>query len=132
MLILIFHRALLSMLAAYNLKTSLIEDPVERPRTMQVIAREHNTLQDDLSSLSEFASKKLLKIKEKKTQVMKFNFARNSDFPPGLEIENFENMVEVTTDAKLLGVIITNDLKWEANTDYICTKAFKKMWTLRK
>ena len=129
----------LSMLAAYNLKTSLIDDPVERPRphnfnerTMQVMAREHNTLQDDLSSLSEFSCKKLLKIKENKTQVMKFNFARNSDFPPELEVDNFENMIEVTTNAKLLGIIVTNDLKWEANTDYICTKAFKKMWTLRR
>ena len=26
----------------------------------------------------------------------------------------------------------TNDLKWAANTDYICKKAYKKMWTLRR
>ena len=129
----------LSMLAAYNLKSCLIDDPVDRPRplnfnerTLQVLSRENNHLQDDLSSLSVFANKKLLKIKEKKTQVMKFNFARNSDFPPELVIEKFENMVEVTTKTKLLGIILTNDLKWEENTDYICSKAYKKMWTLRR
>ena len=65
----------LSMLAAYNLKSCLIDDPVDRPRplnfnerTLQVLSRENNHLQDDLSSLSVFANKKLLKIKEKKTQ----------------------------------------------------------------
>ena len=28
--------------------------------------------------------------------------------------------------------MVTNDLKWEANTQYICAKAFKKIWILRR
>ena len=28
--------------------------------------------------------------------------------------------------------MVTNDLKWEANTQYICAKAYKKIWTLRR
>ena len=27
---------------------------------------------------------------------------------------------------------MTSDLKWSANTDFICKKAFKKMWTIRR
>ena len=38
-------------------------------------------------------------------------------------------MVEET---KLLGIVIASDLRWEANTSYICRKAFKKMWILRR
>ena len=32
----------------------------------------------------------------------------------------------------MLGVMITNDLKWASNTEYICRKAYKKMWVLRR
>ena len=28
--------------------------------------------------------------------------------------------------------MITNDLKWGSKTEYICKKAYKKMWTLRR
>ena len=31
-----------------------------------------------------------------------------------------------------LGVIITSDLKWSANTEFIVKKAFKKLWVLRR
>ena len=79
-----------------------------------------------------FATNKLLKIKEKKTQVMKFNFTRSRDFPPELNVEGFNDQLEVINETKLLGVVLSNDLKWEANTDYICTRAYKKMWTLRR
>ena len=33
---------------------------------------------------------------------------------------------------KLLGIILTSDLRWEANTDHICRKAYKNMWALRR
>ena len=36
------------------------------------------------------------------------------------------------TETKLLGIILTNDLKWSLNTEYLCKKAYKKMWTLRR
>ena len=34
--------------------------------------------------------------------------------------------------AKILGVIISSDLKWGQNSDYITTKAMKRIWTLRR
>ena len=33
---------------------------------------------------------------------------------------------------KLLGVKITSNLKWEANTEYITKKAYKRLWMLRR
>ena len=38
----------------------------------------------------------------------------------------------VVQETKLLGIILTSDLKWAANTEYVCKKAYKKMWTLRR
>ena len=36
------------------------------------------------------------------------------------------------TDTKLLGVIVSQDLKWGKNTELICQKARRKLWILRR
>ena len=129
----------LSMLMAINLKTSLVKDPADRPfplgfneRTGHVIKVEKNIMQQELDNLHSFTNKKLLKIKEKKTTIMKFNFSKNYDFPPELEINGFKNQIEVVKETKLLGVVVTDNLKWAANTEAICKKAYKNMWQLRR
>ena len=48
---------------------------------------------------------------------MIFNFSKKRIFTTRL-IEDDEN-IEVIMEIKLLGTIFTNDLKWEANTNYI-------------
>ena len=35
-------------------------------------------------------------------------------------------------ETKLLGVIISDNLKWHKNTQYICDKARQKLWMLRR
>ena len=52
------------------------------------------------------------------------------DFPLEVSFTDNNNL-EVKKEFKLLGVMITDDLKWEKNTEYICTKAMKKMWVFR-
>ena len=34
--------------------------------------------------------------------------------------------------AKILGVILSSNLKWELNTQYICKKAYQKTWALQR
>ena len=129
----------LSLLQAINLKTALADDPVTRPfpltfceRTMQILPSKNNPLQASLIDLEHFATEKLLKIKEKKTNIMKFCNSRNSDFPVEVMVPGFQNNLEVVSQTKLLGVIISDDLKWAANTSYICEKASKRLWILRR
>ena len=74
-------------------------------------------MQVQLNSLERFTSKKVLKIKEQKTNVMKFNVAKNLDFPPELSNNGFSNKMEVKTETKLLGIILKNDLKCSSNTE---------------
>ena len=69
-------------------------------------------------------------LNQKKTKVMIFNFTENYQFTTRLELSR-ENL-EVVSQAKLLGVIITNDLKWDSNTDYLVKKANSRMQLLRK
>ena len=42
---------------------------------------------------------------------------------------NYMNIVE---DATVLGVQIQSNLKWNLNTDYICTRAYSRIWMLRR
>ena len=61
---------------------------------------------------------------------MKFTRSRKLDFPLEVSFSDKINL-EFLTEVKLLGVMITNNLSWQCNTDYICQKAMKKMWILR-
>ena len=89
-------------------------------------------MQKQLDLLENFCDKNHLKIKESKTNLIKFNTAKTLDFPPEVKVPGFKDNLEVVKETKLLGIILTNDLKWAANTDYICKKAYGKMWTLRR
>ena len=72
-----------------------------------------------------------MKINKKKTKVMLINMSRKHDFPP--EVSFADGVIlECITEIKLVGVILSNDLKWSKNTTYICKKAMKKMWVLRR
>ena len=129
----------LSVLQAVNLKDDLDNDPVTREypltyseRTSQILSPAKNYLQESLDELYDFTSRKLMKLKEKKTNIMKFNTARNSDFPPEIKIQGFTDNLVLVSETKLLGVVISEDLKWESNTQYICKKASKKLWILRR
>ena len=72
-----------------------------------------------------------MRINPKKTKTMTFNKYRKFDFPPEVHFAN-NQLLEVISETKLVGVIISNDLKWKKNTDYVCQKARTKLWTLRR
>jgi hypothetical protein len=59
-----------------------------------------------------------------------FNFTEKYQFGTRLQL-NGDNL-EIVDRAKLLGVIITDDLKWEANTESIVKRANMRMELLRK
>ena len=129
----------LSLLQALNLKDLLIPDPVNRPmplayseRNRMILPCNKNPLQYTLAELKEFTDMKNMIIKGKKTNLMKFNFKQSYDFPAEINIEGFQNQLSIIHETKLLGIIISEDLKWSANTDYLCSKAYRKIWVLRR
>ena len=40
--------------------------------------------------------------------------------------------IECVPTVKIVGVIISQDLKWFQNSDYICRKARRRLWILRR
>ena len=71
-----------------------------------------------------------MKINEKKTKTIIFNYTDNYQFTTRLRLN--EQNVEVIDSTRLLGTIITNDLRWDANTANIVKKANARMELLRK
>ena len=61
---------------------------------------------------------------------MIFNFTEDFQFSTRLYMEN--NLLEIITSTKLLGTIISSDLKWHENTEMIVKKAYKRMIILHK
>ena len=62
---------------------------------------------------------------------MLFNKSRKWDFPPEISFSNNENL-EYLYQIKLVGIIVSDDLRWEKNTQYICRKETERMWILRR
>ena len=62
---------------------------------------------------------------------MAFNMTRNLNFPPEIFLGNNEFLEEVES-FNILGVIVSNKLTWDANTEYIVGKANKRIWSIRR
>ena len=60
-------------------------------------------------------------LNEEKTKSMVFNFTKKQKFSARLKLK--EKNIEAVTEMKLLGVIITNDLKWHTNIKHLTKRA---------
>ena len=61
---------------------------------------------------------------------MMFNSRKKFDATPNLLID--DTKLELVEVYKLLGIQIRSDLSWVDNTDYICRKAYTRLWILWK
>ena len=72
-----------------------------------------------------------MKVNSEKTKVVLFNKSTKYDFMPKIHVNPNEN-VEVVDKIKLLGVIISSDMKWHKHVSYICKKGYANLWALRR
>ena len=72
-----------------------------------------------------------MKINEKKTHILCINFRKSLKFPPIFSIGDCAQL-EIVKHTKLLGIIISDDLRWAHHVDYMCQRANKKIWFLRR
>ena len=118
---------LLIGLASFNSHATV---PSDIPEHNQFIPAQHLQSQKYLENIQEWTQKQKMILNRKKTKVMIFNFTEKYKFTTRLVLNS--ETVEVVNKAKLLGVIITDDLKWEENTKYLVKKANSRMELLRK
>ena len=118
---------LITGLSSFNCKASV---PNDIPDHNQFISPENLKSQEYLNQIKEWTDKQKMVLNVKKTKVMIFNFTNKYKFTTRLAL-NDENL-EVVDKAKLLGVLITDDLKWDANTELLVKKANSRMELLRR
>ena len=121
-----------------NLKSSLIPDPVDRARplnyherTGHVLPRDQNLLQLYVNEAQEFFVRNKMVMNKQKTKVITFTKSKKWDFPPELTFDD-GTFIDCVQNIKLVGVLVSQDLKWSQNTAYICKKARSRLWILRR
>ena len=88
------------------------------------------TLQEALDiELNQTKEDKMI-INESKCNVITFNFSKHNVPPQNLRLN--DNILNPIDKIKLLGVILTSDLKWTENTTNICSKINRKLYLIRK
>ena len=82
----------------------------------------HIKSQEYLDKISNWTRNQEMRLNCEKTKYMIFNPSKNHQFNTRLEIEG--QTIEQVKEAKLLGVIIRDDLSWKSNTHFILKNLF--------
>ena len=99
--------------------------PSHIPNHNQIIPSEHLKTQQYLKDINEWTESRKMQLNQKKTKCLVFNFSKDKQFTTNLKLKG--EMVEIVDHSKLLGVIVSNDLKWDRNTNQIVKNANKMM-----
>ena len=83
-----------------------------------------------MNDIERWTEEKKMKVNEKKTKNLVFNFSKNYQFSTNIKLKGEE--IETINDIKLLGTRITNDLRWNENTKMIVKSSNKRMQFLHR
>ena len=86
-------------------------------------------LPSSVKAYAEWSRDNNMKLKASKTREMSVNFSFSSPSYPPIVIDN--QSANIVKHAKILGVIVSSDLKWILHVNAICKKASKRLYALR-
>ena len=112
-------------LATYNVRQHV---PSDIPSHNQIIPADNLKSQQHLQVINNWTKKKKMKLNEKKTKNMIFNFTKKFQFATKMSVNN--EPIDTVRETKLLGTHLTEDLKWDKNTSEIVKKAYARMQLL--
>ena len=112
-------------LSSYNVRLHV---PSDVPTHNQVVSADNLESQKQLDKINAWTVKQKMRLNEKKTKNMIFNFTKKYQFTTKLNVNNVN--IEIPQETKLLGTVITEKLTWDRNTEEITKKAYKRMQLL--
>ena len=86
--------------------------------------------QQILDSVVNWTDINKMKLNETKTKYMVFNPSRNYQF--GVRFQLNGKPLEKVEETTLLGTVISSDLSWASNTNFIVRKSYKRLEIIRK
>ena len=121
---------------SFNLQKTLVDD-LDRPLPDNFHARlglklplKKSKVYEQLEKIEEYAEANQMRLNSRKSKFMIFNPTEKYDFEPRYEVDGKD--IETVDQMKLLGLIVSNDLKWRANTDNMTQKAYSRMWMVKR
>ena len=114
-------------LSSYNFKFHVASDI---GINQKFLPSENYLTQNSLNQIENWTVQNMSKLNVEKSKIMIFNFTDDFQFGTRVYLEN--QLLEIVTETKLLGMIITSDLKWHRNTEMLVKKAFARMIILHK
>ena len=116
-----------NLLRDWHLRIKFVDDTT----ALEILPRNGISLLNvAVNDIYKFSIEHNMKLNPKKCKEMLINFMQNDNFTTR-SIVLGNNTVERVTTYKLLGIIISNDLKWSKHIDYISKKASKRLYSLR-
>ena len=102
---------------------------VDCSTTWEVLHRgSQSNLPSAVKACEELSCDNNMKLNASKAKEMRVNFSSSSPSYPPIVINN--QTVNIVTHAKLLGVTISNDLKWSLHVNAVFKKASKRLYVL--
>ena len=128
----------LTLAEKINLKTQVEVSPLgQRPqpdnfrdRTGHKLVNGQSLVLKQLEETRQYPDRNNMKLNLSKTKLMVFNSCTAKDFLSQFEIDDLA--IQLVEETKLLGLVVTSDLSWSANTDYIVGRCNSKMWMIRR
>ena len=97
--------------------------------TISASTIDSSILQQEMENVTQWTSANNMKSNVNMTQEFTVSFLKNQPSLPPLTMNN--QPLEAVPTTKLLGVILTSDLKWSKHVEYICSETSKRLYTLR-
>ena len=109
-------------LCSYNMKVHVASD---FQSNSAYIPAENWKSQSYLQNFSAWTLQQKMKLNEEELKQIIFNFTNNFQFQTRNKVNN--RNIEIIAKTKLLGVVLSNDLKWEENTTLLVKRANSRM-----
>ena len=114
-------------LTSFNTKLQIPNDINE---SNLFIPKENLKTQTILDQNKKWTTNQKMELNEQKTKNMLFNFTKTRQFSTRITLKN--KVTETVKETKLLGTIITDNLKWSKNTKSLVKQAYGRMKLFRK
>ena len=94
----------------------------------QIIQNDKLKSQQHVKDIDKWSKENQMKLNPKKCKNMIFNFSRKHQFSTSIQIN--DEIIETVDSMKILGTYVSNDLKWDKNTDEIVKNSNKRLQIL--
>lgn len=109
-------------LASYNVKNHVPSNILDNN---QFVSSDLLKSQTYLETINEWTENQKMILNPDKTKSILFNFTNNKQFTTDLTVKGED--VEMISESRLLGTIITSDLKWNKNTEKLVSDANRRL-----